>query len=498
MSSTRPGPRSREGGRGLRLPALVFAAAFVSSGCGWRTAPEPLKPNPVTTEALARAQVEAQLIRAARTMPPAEVSALEEKLRAEPGDLAALKRLLLHYAPDVNGGQPAEQTTALEARRRLVLALIANHPEDDLAGSWAARIFTGPPDPLPDPEGYAQARAAWLSRAADPTASARLLGHAASFLDVADKAEAEQLLLRARALEPDGPWTQRLGRLYAMALLGSTASTPMNVVRAHSAEEADSPFARSVRAKLEASPDADLLATTGLALLSAGPRDWTFDPDALGRAWIDRAVQLAPDSTIARAAHVSVALVDRSLAMREQLKDTSPGAQLERVLALPPAERFPLLGELSERAFAAGENIRYTKAEWKAAQASWERARRYASEAVTLAPQFTGHPDYALVLFKAHQTLAILAVRNGDMAGAASHLAESSRVPASEDLTYMSGVTATRAVHQMIRYGDRAAVIEYFDRMAAVNRKERDSLVQSAESLRRGEMPDWYQRTLGQ
>jgi len=475
------------------MAALMSAVA----GCGWRTSPEPLKPNPATTDAVVRAQVDAQLLRAARAMSAADVSALETRLRTEPGDVGTLKRLLLYYAPDINGAQPPRDG-AIEARRRLVLALISHHPEDDLAGSWAARIFNAPPDPLPDPDGYAEARASWLARAADPSASARLLGHAASFLEVADKAEAETLLVRARALDPEGPWTQRLARLYAAALLGSTASTPMNAIRAHSTEEANSPFARSVRARLETSSDADLLATTAMTLRAAGPGDWTFDPDALGRQWIDRAVELSPGSTLARAARVSVAIVDRSLAMRDQLKDASPDAQLNRVLALPPQERFPLLGELAERSFAAGENITYTKSEWQAAQASWQRAGKYASDALALAPQFTGHPDHAVVLFKAHQTMAILAVRDGDLEGAASHLVEASRVPASEELTYMAGVTATRAVHQLIKYGNRAGVIEYFDRMATVNRREHDALVQSAESMRRGEMPDWYQRTLGQ
>jgi len=56
------------------MAALMSAVA----GCGWRTSPEPLKPNPATTDAVVRAQVDAQLLRAARAMSAAEAAKLVE------------------------------------------------------------------------------------------------------------------------------------------------------------------------------------------------------------------------------------------------------------------------------------------------------------------------------------------------------------------------------------------------------------------------------------
>lgn len=52
---------------------------------------------------------------------------------------------------------------------------------------------------------------------------------------VADKPLAEKLLLRAQTLDPKGKYSYSLGRLYALTLLGSNSSMPLNVVRSVSA-----------------------------------------------------------------------------------------------------------------------------------------------------------------------------------------------------------------------------------------------------------------------
>ena len=121
----------------------------------------------------------------------------------------------------------------LAARRAHILWLIDHQPDSDLAGAFEARIF--PKDLAPffpgDPIGYAQAKASWLAQTTRPDVNAVSLGHAADFLEVADKPLAEQMLLRARALEPKGPWAARLGRFYTSVLVGSEAPAGRNSMR---------------------------------------------------------------------------------------------------------------------------------------------------------------------------------------------------------------------------------------------------------------------------
>ena len=116
---------------------------------------------------------------------------------------------------------------------------------------------------------------------------------------------AEQLLLRAQAMDPDGPqprivdntyyepWVARLGKLYAQAIVGSDDETLFNVVKSISLEEARGPFASDVRKKLENTTDPRLLTAVGGYLIgsAAGHGKVGFDHVALGLV-LDRAPQL--------------------------------------------------------------------------------------------------------------------------------------------------------------------------------------------------------------
>ena len=95
--------------------------------------------------------------------------------------------------------------------------MIEHHPESELTLSYQARISpkTGLLNLQAD---YERARELWLGQAATHAQNARVLANAAEFVQQTDPFTAEEVLRRARRLEPANPeWTERLARLYARA-----------------------------------------------------------------------------------------------------------------------------------------------------------------------------------------------------------------------------------------------------------------------------------------
>jgi hypothetical protein len=90
-------------------------------------------------------------------------------------------------------------------------------------------------------------------------------------------------------------------------------------------------------------------------------------------------------------------------------------------------------------------------------------------------------------------TLAALALRDGDKTTAIEHLRRASEAPASEELAYSDAVIADwrSLVRRLLAQNERPAVIEFLERMARINIAERLDLRQAADSLRRGENPEW-------
>jgi hypothetical protein len=142
-----------------------------------------------------------------------EVAALEARNRKNPEDLDALKTLLISYWTHLSPSAPRNEMLTARRRARIVWS-IEHHPDADLAGSPEARLFPDEFGSLSDPIGHARARQLWLAHTKRSDASAAVLGNAASFFDAEDRPLAEALLLRARAKDPQGPSSARLGLFY--------------------------------------------------------------------------------------------------------------------------------------------------------------------------------------------------------------------------------------------------------------------------------------------
>jgi hypothetical protein len=444
---------------------------------------------------------------------PRSVESREAAVRQDPEDLVALQQFLVSYwvqyacKPVAGCGNPlvaakAVDSNLLASRRAHILWLIEHHPESDLAGAGEARIF--PDDLQPffpgDPLGYSQAKALWLAQAHQPNVTAVVLGHAADFLEVADKPLAEQFLLRARAMDPSGPWTARLGWFYTSVLVGTVARDGRNSIRTLSVGEPRSPFGIVVREKLGESTDEILLTATGWFLSSSGGRPWmNFDPNAWAESCFRRALQINPAGVLAHSALLRV--VSDQRANREPLWRLSPASLDFRVAALPDADRFEELPGLARDAYqtVAGlerwnddPNLRGRR------ELARDQAKKYAEEALRLAPKFRDHPHYGAAIYTANMTLSALALHDGDKTKALAYLQRASRAPASEELTYADDVVSRwRVVRDLVAQGERKAVVDFLERMAQTNLAERMDLREASAALRRGETPRGFRTTWG-
>jgi hypothetical protein len=417
------------------------------------------------------------------------LDALESAVRQDPEDLAKLQRVL-----DAYWTNPVANPT--ESRRAHILWLIEHHPDSALAGSVESRLY--PIDvklPFPnDPRGYTMAKSAWLTQTNKPGASAGVLGNASYFLEVADKPLAEDMLIRARAMDPYGPWTARLGRFYALVLAGSDVLSGKDSSSRVSEAEPNSAFGSAVRRKLAESKDDALLTAAGWSLRNASWHRWNFDPDP--RPWAEacfkRALQFNPDAILA---HTELLDMTTSVSRNVQpLWGVPADSQYEYVSALPEAERFARLPDEANAAIAAMD----VGGEWNDRNLSGyvslakDRAKKYADDILRLAPKYRDNPRYGMAIYAANMTLGSLALADGQTERAGEYLRSAAQAPRSEELTYLSGFAWGWQWHlprQLVKQGVREPVALFLERIAEMNLADRPDLRQAAAAIRRGETP---------
>jgi beta-lactamase regulating signal transducer with metallopeptidase domain len=501
-----PWPATSRGKKAL-IAAACVAAVAIAAACRPATQVQPLQPDAALaakrTEQKARTARDYQAIQ----MTPEQVAALEAAVTRNPDDRESREKLLLYYG---NFRQYMSEAplrldpAALAARRAHVLWMTEHHPDVDSQSSWWLRLYTTNEDPNPDPEGYAQARRLWLAHIARPDVSVQTLTNAARFFEVADKPLAEAAYLQAEAREP-GKWSGELGRLYAFTIVGSDASMPHNVLRHVSMTAAHTPYADQIRRKLDESTDATLLESAGRYVLFAEKfqnRDKTgrpidgrpidFDVVALGKTYLERAVALDPGATSAAALLAIRQTQERSWQVFKSLKGVWRPTP-EEVAALPETQRLDILWRLIGDAFFEGENRIYNNKDTAGGRAAWQRLSIYANDALTIGPRHPEHPEAGQAMFNAHIHLGTVALFDGDVRRALAHLEAAPGVVRPETKQYAGGVGTNRLVRYLLKAGEYDAVARYYDRMAPFNATEREFMTRSAEAIRAGRMPEWYQ-----
>jgi hypothetical protein len=215
----------------------------------------------------------------------------------------------------------------------------------------------------------------------------------------------------------------------------------------------------------------------------------------LGKTYLERALQLNPQLVGARSRLVSFRSGERNRRMYDHLKNVPKGSHYQIISALPEAERFEYLPHLAESAFFEGENADYALKP-EEAKAAWERARKYAQDALALAAKLSNDPSCGTAIYKANMILGTLAMWGGDQKAAVRFMLDASRAPASEELAYNSAAAAERLVKYLLKYGERETVVEFLERMAQINIIGKDAILEAAAAIRRGQMPMAYQATM--
>lgn len=107
--------------------------------------------------------------------------------------------------------QESESPSGFNALREHVLWLIQNAPELSICGSSECCIFS-----KIDRDGYQAAKTLWLSHVEADGDNLEILANASNFFAQNDFELAEELLVRARSLQPDEPrWHKAIGQLYS-------------------------------------------------------------------------------------------------------------------------------------------------------------------------------------------------------------------------------------------------------------------------------------------
>lgn len=151
-----------------------------------------------------------------------EARKLEEQLAADPDDLPLRTKLLGYYFL-----RAYESESARRERQKHIVWIIRNHPEAEVAGLPFVYL-----DPWLDGDSYDQARRLWLEQIESHEDDPAVIGNAANFFFLGDIDLSEELLQKARKLEPENPeWSGRLGRLYALRM----TSEPSNLRKAYAA-----------------------------------------------------------------------------------------------------------------------------------------------------------------------------------------------------------------------------------------------------------------------
>jgi hypothetical protein len=428
------------------------------------------------------------------TVAPNRVEDLETSLKRNPEDLAVLKATLID-----------EWMQPQPARRAHILWLIEHHPDAPLAGSLEARLFPKDvalsnqrgiePSSVPgDAVGYEQAKVLWLAHANRPDVSVRVLENASHFFEDIDNPLAEQMLLRARARDREGPWSARLGRLYAITLAGSSAVAARNRILNLSAGEPGSGYGAAVRKKLGESTDDVLLTAAGWFLLRAPGRfrsAFDADPGLWAQSCFKRALQINPQAVLA---HTALLQSQQNSRGSEPLWRVPPASQYDSVLALPEAERFEQLPNLARSSYATVEDLgRWNDPNLRdRVELARQNAKKFAGDLLTLAPKYRTHPQYGTAIYMANMTLGALALRDGDKTRAVEFLWKASAAPSSETLAYADDIVSGLHWHlagDLLKHGERKAVIAFLDRMAKINVAGRADLREAAAAIRRGDTP---------
>ena len=417
-----------------------------------------------------------------RTLCPKLAQKLEEGLKSNPDNLYTRIRLLGYYF--VAGSKDIGVQNTIEARRRHILWLIQNQP-DALVLILPEASLDPAGHALADPTGYAEGKRLWLEQAEKPSATASVYASGARYLQLHDKAQAEQLLLKGKAAYPnDKNWDSNLGYLYALAMLGVTGLNNTGIPVAASPEEASSPFATKARQTLEKSNDPILIGTTGAILSQYGMMLSAFgksktDESNTAEQLLTKANQLDPQNplwaqTLAEHLIMQVKRTPGSAKNPELLKRALSMMESSLQQTSDTEWRMGRLGEISKIAFNAGE---------------YQKAEKYAQELLKIAEPHPTDQNYGQALHDGNMILGRLDLKQNNIAKARIHLLKAGHTPGGGTLSSF-GPNMSLA-KDLLERGEKATVIEYLQLCKNFWSYPRNPIDTWLQAIQAGKIPDF-------
>ncbi len=258
-----------------------------------------------------------------------------------------------------------------------------------------------------------------------------------------------------------------------------------------------------IAGELGQSTDVNFLISTATPMVSmtwptdAGPAA-ASEVFAVGKAAIQRALQLEPNSVWARQLMVKVRDQELVARLPENIWGGPLDSRHQAIQALPAGERFR---EMSILAASAGDSAIRAMRDPAAERELWHVAGTYATEALNIAPQAKDDPDYGISLFRADMVAASAALLAGNKTAAVGFAAQAMDAPPAEALRYP--IVNARPwsnwhypqilVAQFLRNGDRDAAADIVERYSHVVIAGKDLWVATLATIRSGGTPPWAQ-----
>jgi hypothetical protein len=370
------------------------------------------------------------------SMTPEQAQELEKQVKTSPDVRDKVWKLMRFYQRNVD----------MKGIIGLDLWLIENRPEQ---GSWSIH-------PDWDAAAYAKGKQMWLAHVKKAGASPAVYRNAAAYLEGGDKPLAEEILLAGQKAYPEEKWYRELGQHYGQALIAWQGTSD----GARRPELAETPYAQEVRAKLEKTNDAKLLAYTAQGLLVAGrPKV----PPIAG-TYLERALAIQPEMPEAK--HI-----------QDIYRGFRQGDRAVDLMRMPPEQRAGLNTD---------DRLLLELAEMRQA---WHRSPEDAEKkARALLDQVGSHPKEgteAQAVIEANHLLGKLAMQRGDKATAERHLRAIAAVP----YRPLSGYLDMNLARALVDAGEREAVAKYLDAMSS-KLDRGPQLKEWAAQIRQGINPD--------
>jgi tetratricopeptide (TPR) repeat protein len=400
---------------------------------------------------------------------------LEADLDSQPDNVSIRLNLLRYYTSQAI--QFPERVKPL--RRHHIVWFIEHRPEHSVLSEWASAIDKSGYS-FADPEGFAEAGAAWQKALSAEKIPADVFANAATFYRTEDPERARKLVEEGLRRYPgNSRIAEKKGMLLAYSIAGVKTIDPFVSGASFDDARARSAGARQDRETLEASDDPNLLggAATYLTRL-VNPlhlRNKTAQiaevEDLVVRLY-RRLLEVAPDVSRWRVAFMAAY---QSFALATAVPSEKL-ALLEKALALAatPMQRTSVLPELSQLYLGAGNTA-------KAAEAANEVLNSDLDQSSW---------NYGNAIFAANTVLGRLALQRGDNREAARRLLAAGRAPTSPQLGSF-GPTDWRLAEGLLAAGDRDSVLAYLDALHGLWKSSNGRLETFAATIRSGGTPNF-------